>query len=293
MRDVAAGEKTIRLLLELNQPEAATRMARKVGTLGTRGKCVLADFLAQRGDPGDEAFALVRAAADAGDTRAAAETALGIATLPAAGPRWRDLADHLLDRARKDEPGANDLIEKQALLRHHQGKFAEEVALYRELLGRQPESYQFLNNMAWTLSEELGDPKEGLNRADEALEKLGPEPHLLDTRGVILTRLGRLDDAIRDLEAAAEALPSGTIDFHLARAYQMKGQADKYEKARACACRARLTPERLQPSECGRVGKGDGGLTRTSCDPARRRPKRRGGSCLAGCSPVVAGFPLQ
>ena len=79
--------------------------------------------------------------------------------------------------------------------------------------------------MAWTLSEDLNQPEEGLKRIDEALEQVGRQPHILDTRGVIFTRLGRLDDAISDLEAAAAALPTGPVYFHLARAYQKKGQA--------------------------------------------------------------------
>ncbi len=54
-------------------------------------------------------------------------------------------------------PVPNDLIEKQALLRHLRRRFPEEIAPYKELLGRKPTNYQFLNNMAWTLSEEMGD----------------------------------------------------------------------------------------------------------------------------------------
>ena len=66
---------------------------------------------------------------------------------------------------------------------------------------------------------------------------------------MILTRLDRLDDAIADLEAAADALPTGPICFHLARAYQKKGRAEDSRKAVDRAKRAGLVPEQLQPAE--------------------------------------------
>ena len=64
--------------------------------------------------------------------------------------------------------------------------------------------------MAWTLSEDLNQPAEGLERMHHAIKRIGREPSLLDTRGVILTRLGKFDQAISDLEAAAQVSPSAT-----------------------------------------------------------------------------------
>ena len=85
--------------------------------------------------------------------------------------------------------------------------------------------------------------------ADEALEHVGWEPDLLDTRGVILTRLGKLDEAIKDLESAASAMPSGPVYYHLAKAYRKQGRGDEFRKARDRAKQAGLRPEQLQPSE--------------------------------------------
>ena len=92
------------------------------------------------------------------------------------------------------------------------------------MLSLNPENYLFRNNMAWTLSEDLNRPEEGLKQANEAYLRIGWRPDLLDTRGVIEIRLGRLDDAIKDLEEAATALPAGSVYFHLARTFQKKGR---------------------------------------------------------------------
>jgi tetratricopeptide (TPR) repeat protein len=66
---------------------------------------------------------------------------------------------------------------------------------------------------------------------------------------VILLRLGRTDDALRDLESAAGAIPSAPICYHLARAYLAAGRPEDAAKALAKAKAAGLKPELLQPSE--------------------------------------------
>ena len=85
------------------------------------------------------------------------------------------------------------------------------------------------------------------------IERAGSQANLLDTRGVILIRLGKLDDAIKDLESAASGMPIGPVYYHLARAYQKKGRADDFRKARDHAKQLGLRPEQLQPSN-GRIG---------------------------------------
>ena len=138
-----------------------------------------------------------------------------------------------------------------ARVRYLQGRFDEQVGLFQAILDRKPSDFTFLNDMAWTLSEDLHRPEKGLERADEVLERAGWQANFLDTRGVILTRLGKLDDAIKDLEAAAAAIPSGRCLYHLARAYRKKGGGDDSRKARDRAEQAGLRPEQLQPSDRG------------------------------------------
>src|SRR5262249_36720425 len=130
-----------------------------------------------------------------------------------------------------------------------QRRYDAEVAVYRAMLDRKPQNYQFLNNLAWTLSEELQRPQEGLKWADEALRRVGPQPALLDTRGVILTRLGRYEEAARDLEAAAREAPAGMFLYHLARTYRKMGRVDAARQCRDRAKQAGLTREQLQGGE--------------------------------------------
>src|SRR5262249_12318166 len=156
-------------------------------------------FLAGRGQS-DRALPLVENAAKGGGRDEAITAAVTLAHYPKADPRWLALADRLVAEALKTRPDSIDLLERQARIRYLQRRYDDQVALFQEILDRKPSSYVFLNDMAWTLSEELKRPEEGLAKADEALKRVGRDPNLLDTRGVILTRLGKLDDAIKDLE---------------------------------------------------------------------------------------------
>ena len=133
-------------------------------------------------------------------------------------------AELLGDAVKGSNPPSVDLLQKQALALHFQKKHPEEIEIYRAILARNPVNFMFLNNLAWTLSEDMGKPGEGIKWADEALKRIGARSAILDTRGVILTRLNRYDEAIHDLEAAVKERPDGAILFHLARAYQKKGR---------------------------------------------------------------------
>ena len=195
---------------------------------------------------------MLRVVAEAGGNRDAGSSSLTIAQAPLAPDaraRWLNLADTCLATALKEQPNALDLLQKQAFLRHLQHRHEDELRLYETMLALRPENYLFLNNMAWTLSEDLNRPEEGLKQANEVLSRIGWQPNLIDTRGVIEIRLGQLDDAIKDLEQAAAALPTGPVYFHLARAFQKKGRMAEFRASRDRARQAGIRLEQLDESE--------------------------------------------
>lgn len=255
---VDVGETAIRLLISMNQIEAAGRVASLVASepSGARAKGLLATVSALRGEFDEAAGLLAKIAKTAdptlekrGDPAAALTVAIGLAAMPGADPRWLGQADSYLQQATSSDTPSLDLLEKTSLVRHFQGRYNEEVAAYSSMLQRNPSNYNFLNNMAWTISEEMNRPEVGIKWADDALRRAGVQPRILDTRGVILTRLNRLDEAINDLEAAFQGMPSASVAFHLARAYKLKGRTQDYMKARDRARQAGLNRSQLQRSE--------------------------------------------
>jgi cellulose synthase operon protein C len=242
------GRGVVRLLTALDEPEAAERVARKVARLGPLGQVTLAEWLGSKGRF-DEASALYDAASgDRQGAREGARSALARASATRER-RWTDLADRLLERAIGPGPIDDELTYARASLRHLQGRLEEAVKLYDDLAARSTANLMFLNNGAWILSEDLNRPREALERIESLVSKAGIKPHTLDTRGVILLRLGQTARAIEDLEAAAQAVPSGPICYHLARAYLAAGRRDEAARALARASAAGLKAESLQPSE--------------------------------------------
>ncbi|GAC1465098.1 MAG: hypothetical protein NVSMB9_04370 [Isosphaeraceae bacterium] len=245
---VAVGEKMIALLATLNQPDAADRIAHRIAEISPRGRCVLAQWLGGHAKA-DEAVALLEEVAMKGEPARASLVALNLATEPKADSRWLELADRFLQQAGKGAPPSLERLQATALLRHLQRQYDKEITVYNTIRNFKPTDHTYLNNMAWTLSEEMNQPEAGLKSVDEAIALTGRQPQMLDTRGVILTRLARLDEAIRDLEDAANGLHDPSVYYHLARAYQKKGKLDESRKYRDLARKGGLAPEKLQRSE--------------------------------------------
>jgi tetratricopeptide (TPR) repeat protein len=243
------GEKTIRMLFGIKQYEAASRIAQTLAdTGGPLGQCLLAESIVPLGKL-DQAAELLDKAAKAGATASAGSSALNLAIAPKADPRWLAIADKHLSEAAKAKPASIEVLKNLATVRHFQGKFDQEVLLFHQVRERNPDNYEFLNNLAWTLSENLNRPDLGLKWIDEAVKKAGDHPHIRDTRGVILTHLGKYDDAIKDLTGAARDLPSGAVYYHLAAALLKAKRPQDARPWQDLARKSGLSRDQLQPTE--------------------------------------------
>jgi tetratricopeptide (TPR) repeat protein len=247
----AIAREAVRDLLAMGQAASAGRVADRLARRWPGAAVVAATVSASQGrhEEAMERFRQAVATADAEGLREISRNLLGLAVASGSRPEILDQADAILAAAVARAPDDPKLLVRMAHLRHLQGRYEDEVALYRKALGLNPADRGFLNNLAWTLSEELRRPEEGLQWINEAFRVVPRSPRLLDTRGVILTRLGRHPDAIRDLEAATAATPSPTMLAHLARAYHAAGDTGHFRIARDRARRAGLAPERLEPGE--------------------------------------------
>jgi tetratricopeptide (TPR) repeat protein len=252
-----ASRKIVELLTGLDQLDAAERVSRRMAEIWPKSSWTLAQVLARR-DHLDEALKSCQAAVDAG---AALEGGTIAAMLVINKPLGADAdarikqANAVINAAIKRLPDNLTLLFSRANMERVQGRYAEAAQLYRDLLAKYPDNAMILNNMAWTLSEDLDQPAEGLERIEAAIQHVGSDASLLDTRGVIFTRLGKFDQAITDLEAAAKANPSAGNLYHLARAYQKAGRTAEFQKYRTRAKEAGLKPTTLQPNERAEMDK--------------------------------------
>lgn len=230
-------------LAEARPAEAAARLAMLLATLG---RVETGLQLCRTGLP-----EIVRAPAEAADLANRARAALALATNPRARAEDLRIAEQLVRQARAALPQNQSLIQAEAFLRHHQREYDREIALYQSLLDlpNPPADKRFLNNMAWTLSENLGRPEEGLARVDEAIAKLGWNRQFLDTRGVVLTRLKRYPEAVRTLAEAAQADPAPEVLYHLARAQYLAGDTPAAKQTWTRARDAGVSVDHVQTEE--------------------------------------------
>jgi tetratricopeptide (TPR) repeat protein len=184
-----------------------------------------------------EVFEPCLAAASAPDTKEADRiqaAQIAMAAVAAAGETREagDWAGSVVDAALKYTPDSADLLFMRGVICHAAGEFDREAKLYRRILelwpADRPEARPVLLNLAWLLSEQLGQAEEALPLVEGFLRRRPDDPDALGTRGVILLRLGRHDQAIADLERACSLSEEPRRLFFLARAYQAAGRTDQF-----------------------------------------------------------------
>jgi tetratricopeptide (TPR) repeat protein len=110
-----------------------------------------------------------------------------------------------------------------------QQKFDEAVAAYKRILARDdvPDYVRASanNNLAFLLAMMKQNLDEALAGANEAIEILGPNSDILDTRALVYLHKGEFDKAVEDLQMAVKAGATASKYFHLAEALLAAGDA--------------------------------------------------------------------
>jgi len=225
------------LLEELGEQEAAEGLYRKheAAPDGSQGALVLAAYLGRRGRF-DEALDLIDKAGKTCPPEAVAFTAVAMLHAPGIRPAHVERVEHSLTAALAQKPGLTSLELRLATLRDLQGRYADAETVYRQILAREPGNVVALNNLAWLLAHRKDAREEALKLARQAVDAVGPQPPLLDTRALTLVNRGESEPAVKDLEQVLEDEPTPLRYFHLARAQMLAG-----DRAGAAATLRRAT----------------------------------------------------
>lgn len=116
------------------------------------------------------------------------------------------------------------------------GRHEDAVTAWKRALELEPENPTPANNIAFTLADALGRPADALPYAQSAAEALPNDPTILDTLGVVQTRIGQFNEAAGTLQKAlqhAEGSPDrqAPVLLHLAQLEAErgdKGAAENY-----------------------------------------------------------------
>ena len=186
----------------------------------------------------------------------------------------KNLGQFLQDEMSK-APQSTSLLLTWAEYLQLTGENAKAVAVYRDVIRREPDNVPALNNLAWTLSLDRRDEakvRESLTHIQRAIDLAGPLDELLDTRARILFESGKRDAGLRDMCEAVNQAPSAARLTDYALMLQRAGKPREAEKALAAAKRFGLEqPLNVLPSP-GFAGEGRGwGLS----NPPHPRPLSR------------------
>jgi tetratricopeptide (TPR) repeat protein len=232
---------------------AAERIGRRIAEKN-RGASWMPAMAAARASRFDDALQLLQTAVRARpgfeDLRESCRVAVRIA-VSTDDPVTLRKVDAILSESRAAAPNEDDLAIMCAYLRHMQANFEEEVKLYQAVLEHRPDNYVVLNNLAWALSEGVNRAPEALKLVDQLIKLAGRDVQALDTRGIILARLGRFDEALHDLEEVIKSEPTPQHHFHMARVYLQAGRTDDARRSMELARQGGLTPREVDPAERG------------------------------------------
>lgn len=122
------------------------------------------------------------------------------------------------------------LLYARALLEAELGRIAEAEQDLRRVLVHKPDHADALNALGYTLADRTDRHDEALALIEKALALKPDEPAILDSHGWALFKLGRLDEAERELRRAFERQPDAEIAAHLGEVLWARGERDAARK---------------------------------------------------------------
>jgi Tfp pilus assembly protein PilF len=182
-----------------------------------------------------------------------AKPAIALAAALAAAkspPENRGRAELLISQALKSFPNDRELLFTVAAWRSMSGENRQAIELLRLNLQLDPQDAATLNNLAMVLCETPGGADEALSCVDRAMEAIGNRPELLDTRGWVLLRQARHEQAEAAFRDAMFSEPgSSRFRFHLALSLHGQGKSVAAREALEQAKHDGLDAELLSPAE--------------------------------------------
>jgi tetratricopeptide (TPR) repeat protein len=146
-----------------------------------------------------------------------AEASVALASFYVAGGRL-DQALPVIESALKTEKSAAG-YQLRGIIQQSKGDPQGARQSYEQALALNPRYAEAANNLAWLLSEKLGDNRKAFSIAETAYQSAPNDPHIADTFGWIVYRMGDVKRAVTLLTTSAEKLPNAPgIQYHLGMA---------------------------------------------------------------------------
>lgn len=140
------------------------------------------------------------------------------------------LAINWLNEAIAKKPDDKDLLYTRALYKEPLGLYDEMVAEFKYLLELYPEDLNIKNALGYTLADLNIELDYANSLIDSAFQGLPDNPAIIDSKGWIAFRLGKLDEAITFLTRAFKIAPSADVAAHLGEVLWLNEQKELAKK---------------------------------------------------------------
>ena len=154
----------------------------------------------------------------------------------------------LLSATKQGEPPII-LMLVQADLRIHQDRFADAIDIFRKVLGKEPNNFVALNNLAVLQALQGANLDESLKMVNQAIDIAGPLGAMLDSRATVYMAMKNSGKALEDMQAAVADQETPVRLFHLAQAYDLGGDQRTARKVMDTALQKGLDKDALHPLE--------------------------------------------
>ncbi len=223
-RTKIASEPIAALWEELGRFEEAEAVWRQVLSAPGRAERTLAfaEYLGRRNKP-DQALEQTERAWATCAADAVARTCVAILDATQLREAQLQRAAAQIESAGAKHPDDSGLVITLAIVRERQGRFGDAERLYRRALERDKGNVIALNNLAWLIALQEGQGGNALALVNRAIEQVGPNAELLDTRGIIALTMGQTNRALADFHEAIATRPSAPLYFHEAQAQLSSG----------------------------------------------------------------------
>jgi len=163
-------------------------------------------------------------------TEASNESAILLSLLVRKG----DTDDELIASAQKQlveysvsQKDDRKILQSLADLWVWQGNESQAIETFKRIIQDRPNDVIALNNLAMLLADTSNGSEEALKYVNRAIELIGTNPSLMDSKAYVLLRAGRYDEAIAILKALLGKKESIAGLFHLYQALAKSNQADE------------------------------------------------------------------
>jgi tetratricopeptide (TPR) repeat protein len=142
------------------------------------------------------------------------------------------------------ENGYNsDLLYSRAMLAEKIDRLDISEADLRHIIKREPKNSEALNALGYALADRTERYEEAEQLIDQAIEVSPHNHYILDSKGWVLYRMGKLDEAILYLRRALDIIPDAEIAAHLGEVLWVKG--DKKEASKVWKSALKAEPDNV------------------------------------------------